>query len=398
MTYQSLDRKRQVLVKKESKDNLRRVKKIIFDFDGVIAQTSKSYRQTIREVVDYYFLQILQLEGERGELVSLNDIQKFKDTGLYNNDWKLSYSFIKYYLTIILKNLQEKNNFEEFIEKLVEIKFSNLPNFINKLKKIGEFIKLQGINSNKLVKIKNDINLGLDFYLDKNIIEKSEHVKAFDLDNQKSNLANMDMIFKKLIPYNLEKPDLLKRLFEERYLGKELFTKIYGMSSVFNFESSLLDIEEFIPTEDTMNYLIKQFGKFGIYSGRPKPQGIYILNKFGYLEYFNKNESIFLGDMLKSQKQMEKLGKPDPKLFIEMIEKNLEKETSIVYVGDGIADILLVNKAKEEGFENLSFLGVVSSSEDTNKLFIEYNKHEADAIVKDVNDMPYLFKNLGRCV
>ena len=84
--------------------------------------------------------------------------------------------------------------------------------------------------------------------------------------------------------------------------------------------------------------------------------------------------------------------------FIEMIEKNLEKETSIVYVGDGIADILLVNKAKEEGFENLSFLGVVSSSEDTNKLFMEYNKHEADAIVKDVNDMPYLFKNLGKSV
>jgi phosphoglycolate phosphatase-like HAD superfamily hydrolase len=395
MTYQILDRKRQILVKKESKDTLRRVKKIIFDFDGVIAQTNKSYRQTIREVVDYYFLEILKLEGEKGKLVSLNDIQKFKDTGLYNNDWKLSYSFIQYYLTIILENLQEKKDFRKFFEKIVEIKFSNLQNFIKKLIKIGEFIKLRGINANKLVEKKTDMNSGLDFYLDKKIFEKSENVTAFELDNQKTNLENKDMILKKLIPYSLEKPDLLKRLFEERYLGKEIFTKIYRKPSVFNFESSLIDIEDFIPTEDTMNYLLKEFGKFGIYSGRPKPQGNYILRKFEYLEYFNENESIFLGDTLKSQDQMEKFGKPDPTLFIEMIEKNFEKKTSIVYVGDGVADILLVNKAKEEGIENISFLGVVSSSEDTNKLFIEFNKHEADAILKDVNDIPYLFKNLG---
>ena len=95
---------------------------------------------------------------------------------------------------------------------------------------------------------------------------------------------------------------------------------------------------------------------------------------------------------------MKEFGKPDPTLFIKMMKKNLEKEMDIVYVGDGIADILMVNKAKEEGFENLSFLGVLSSSEDTNKLFIEYNKHEADAVVKDVNDIPYLFKNLGKSV
>jgi prolyl oligopeptidase PreP (S9A serine peptidase family) len=46
------------------------------------------------------------------------------------------------------------------------------------------------------------------------------------------------------------------------------------------------------------------------------------------------------------------------------------------------------------GFENLSFLGVVSSSEASNKLFIEYSKHGADAMMIDVNDIPYLFTSL----
>ena len=60
-----------------------------------------------------------------------------------------------------------------------------------------------------------------------------------------------------------------------------------------------------------------------------------------------------------------------------------------------MADAILVEKAKARGLENLSFLGVVSSSEDSNNLFAEYSKHGADAVVTDANDVPYLFTNLG---
>jgi hypothetical protein len=84
-------------------------------------------------------------------------------------------------------------------------------------------------------------------------------------------------------------------------------------------------------------------------------------------------------------------------LFVELLEKIAEKGT-VVYVGDGIADAILIEKAKEQGVENLSFLGVVSSSEDSNKLFTEYSKHGADAVVTDVNDIPYLFTSLGGSV
>ena len=54
-----------------------------------------------------------------------------------------------------------------------------------------------------------------------------------------------------------------------------------------------------------------------------------------------------------------------------------------------------VEKAKSKGLENLSFLGVMSSSEDSNNLFTEYSKHGADAVVADVNNIPYLFTILG---
>ena len=125
---------------------------------------------------------------------------------------------------------------------------------------------------------------------------------------------------------------------------------------------------------------------------------MYILEKYNYLGYFDEKGSVFLGDLLKSELEMEKLGKPDPTLLIELIEKFFSKTTGVAYVGDGIADALLVENARSEGLENLSFLGVLSSSEDTNKLFTEYTTHGADVIITDVNDIPYILKSLGGSV
>jgi phosphoglycolate phosphatase-like HAD superfamily hydrolase len=122
---------------------------------------------------------------------------------------------------------------------------------------------------------------------------------------------------------------------------------------------------------------------------------MYILEKYDYTRYFDEKSSVFLGDLLKSEAEMEKLGKPDPTLFIELTEKLVDRGTGVAYVGDGIADALLVENARSEGLENLSFLGVMSSSEDSNKLFTEYGKHGADVIMTEVNDIPYILKSLG---
>jgi phosphoglycolate phosphatase-like HAD superfamily hydrolase len=376
MFYRLLDSERRIYVREGDEEALRKIEKIIFDFDGVLVQTSQSYRQTITEVVDYYFIELLRLTAKKGKLATLRDIQKFKDTGLYNNDWKLSYAFIKYYLTLILKELKQKSAFEEFMDQFCNLQFTDIRSFIKSLNGVRDFLERYKVNMIDFADLKDNGATNLDVFLTKTT-EENKH------------------LIKRLAPYDLEKPDLIKRLFEEIYLGKDLFTKIYGTPSVFNFGNGLIDVEEFIPTKETMDLLRKQFGTFGIYSGRPKPQGIYVLEKYGYTEYFDEQESVFLGDLLKSEAEMERLGKPDPTLFIELIEKTVGKETSVVYVGDGIADAMLIEKAKAKGLENLTFLGVVSSSEDSNKLFIEYSKHGVDAVITDVNDILYIVKSLG---
>jgi len=395
MSYRLLDKERRIYIREDAEEPLRGIRKIIFDFDGVLAQTSQSYRQTIRKVVDYYFLEILGLEGEEGKLATLRDIQKFKDTGLYNNDWKLSYTFITYYLNLILRKLEQKNALQNFTKQFSGIRFLDAQSFIQSLKKVGDFLRLIGISGTYLANLKDDNIVGLDLFLAQASRGKPKPIETSLAGVDPERVKDKERLVKRLVPYDLEKPDLLKRLFEETYLGKELFTKIYDADSLFRFGSSLMNIEEFIPTKETLDMLRRKFGKFGIYSGRPRPQGVYILEKYGYTGYFDEKESVFLGDMLKSEREMEKLGKPDPTLFIVLIEKTVEKGTGVAYVGDGIADAIMVEEAKKKGLERLSFLGVVSSSEDSNTLFTEYSKHGADAVVTDVNDIPYLFTSLG---
>jgi len=376
MSYRLLDSERRIYVREGNEEAFRGIKKIIFDFDGVLVQTSQSYRQTIAEVVDYYFIEFLGLTAKKGKLATLRDIQKFKDTGLYNNDWKLSYALITYYLTLILKELKQKGVLEEFMDQFCNLQFTDIRSFIKSLKGVRDFLERYKVSIIDFAELKDNGATNLDVFLTQTTEENQRLVR-------------------RLAPYDLEKPDLIKRLFEEIYLGKDLFTKIYGTPSVFNFGNSLIDVEEFIPTKETMDLLRKQFGTFGIYSGRPKPQGIYVLEKYGYTGYFDEKESVFLGDLLKSEAEMERFGKPDPTLFIELIEKTVGKETSVVYVGDGIADAMMIEKAKAKGLENLTFMGAVSSSEDSNKLFTEYSKHGVDAVITDVNYIPYILKNLG---
>ncbi|MCJ7720968.1 hypothetical protein MUO98_00965, partial [Candidatus Bathyarchaeota archaeon] len=227
MSYRLLNSEKGIYVKEDSEESLSGIEKIIFDFDGVLAQTSKSYRQTIRNVVDYYVLEILELEGEKGKLATLLDIQKFKDTGRYNNDWKLSYALISYYINLILRKLEQKSVLQKFTKQFGGIQFSDVQNFIQNLKKVGDFFRRYGINGTDLANLKNDNIVGLDLFLAQASLEKPKPIETSLMGVDPEVVADKEQLVKRLVPYDLKKPDLLKRLFEETYLGKELFNKNY---------------------------------------------------------------------------------------------------------------------------------------------------------------------------
>ena len=396
MAYRSLINERQIYLKDDAEEALRGIDKIIFDFDGVLVDTSQSYRQTIRKVVDYYFLEILGLEEEKGKLATLGDIQKFKDTGLYNNDWNLSYAIITYYLAILMRKLQQKRVLQDFTKQFSNIQFTELRSFLLTLGEVGNFLRRHEINTTEFASMKNDSTLGLESFLAQANMKNQNSLRTTPAPIFPQVGSDELTLIRRLIPYDLEKPDLLKRLFEESYLGKELFNKFYGIPSIFKFNESFLEKEAFVPTKKTLEALRLRFGKFAIYSEKPRVQGMYLLEKNYFKEYFEK-DPLFLDDLVEYEVDGEdvRLGKPNPTLFIKLIKKLVGRGSGVAYVGDGVADVLLVENARLEGLSNLLFLGVLCSSRYPNKLLSQYVDHEADAIMTDVNDIPNILASLG---
>jgi phosphoglycolate phosphatase-like HAD superfamily hydrolase len=393
MAYRCLDKERKIYLKKDSANALSNITRMVFDFDGVLVQTSQSYRQTIRKVVDHYFLEILGLEGEKGKLATLGDVQKFKDTGLYNNDWNLSQAIIIYYLSIVLRRLEQKHVLRNFAKRFSNIQFSELRSFLQILGEVGDFLRRHKINATELVNMKDDNIVGLASFL----VQVNENPFKNTLEAIFPQVGSQKMtLIRTLVPYDVGKPDLLKRLFEESYLGAEIFDNFYGLPSIFKFKESFLEKEAFIAAKKTLEALRLRFGKFAIYSEKPRAQGIYILEKNDFEEYFDEEYSIFHEDLVESEVDNEgtTLGKPNPTLFIQLIEK-LVANGGVAYVGDGIADVLLVENARLEGLSNVSFLGVLCSSQCPYRLFSRYMKHEVEAIMTDVNDIPNLLASLG---
>jgi len=400
MPYQCLNEERRIYFKRSSEKALGDVTKMVFDFDGVLVQTLQSCNQNIRKIVDYYFLEILGLQGRRGKLVTLGDIQMFKDTGLYNNDWTLSYAIITYYLAILMRKLQQRGVLHDLIKQFKDIQFLDVCSFIQTLHEVGEYSKRHGIEATELANMKNDETLGLKSLLTL-VKKRNQHLETILMCSLSQAEGKQQEFIKKLVPYSLEKPDLLKRLFEESYLGKELFNKFYGVTPAFNFDESLLEKEEFIPSMETLHTLGSKFGKLAIYSEKPRDQAMYLLEKSNFKEYFDENGVVFYDDLTNFEKNYRiernenvQLGKPNPTVFIRMVKKLVGEVSKAVYVGDTIADALLVENARLQRLSNVVFIGVLCSSRHPDKLLSQYMKHDADAIVTDVNDIPYLYASL----
>ena len=141
--------------------HLSKVEKIIFDCDGVLVNDKESYRQTIIHSVDFYFLNLLGLEGKAKELVNQDDIQKLKDTGAFNNDWKLTHAFTAYYLGIITLQLKDTKEFQKISFELEGKLPLELDNLLKKIRSYGKTFLRKVVDIQYLLKIKNYPKFGI---------------------------------------------------------------------------------------------------------------------------------------------------------------------------------------------------------------------------------------------
>ncbi|MBS7623368.1 hypothetical protein KEJ39_06815 [Candidatus Bathyarchaeota archaeon] len=372
--------------------------RIIFDCDGVIVSDRDSYRQAIIRSVDHYFLRLMGLIGEEGRLVTQDDIQNMKNTGAFNNDWNLTYALLTYFLGLILRRLPSEAVLD-MASKVPDVKRPEHIHILSeRLKTLGERALRLGIDVENLAFLKSDRRFGLAG-LTSILAKKTEPSflkeigKFLELDD------SVLHTIKRFCPFSLKEEDLLRRLFDEIYLGERLYSQFTGKESFFVFSDGLIDKEERIPSEETMERLRLRFGSFAMYSERPKREGYYTLSRQGLLRYFDEEAILFIGDIMKSPVGTVSnlgLGKPDAGAFVNLLKRFSREDDTVAYVGDTVSDAMMIMNARRLDTRELILIGTLSSSPNPADLKREFVKIGAEVIVKDVNAIPLVFDKIGK--
>jgi len=142
--------------------------------------------------------------------------------------------------------------------------------------------------------------------------------------------------------------------FQEYYLGRDF--------------DGLINNEKLLIKEDTLKKLSKKY-LLAIFTGRPRKEAEYVLDKFKIIKYFM--EIVSMEDVL--------LQKPNPE-GLNKIMRKLDKSTAI-YVGDSIDDL---TAAKNAGIQ---FVGVINPNGNKEVLNMLFKNNGAKQILTNINDI-----------
>ena len=311
---------------------------IIFDIDGVLVDVKKSYDEAIIKTVQ--FILIKGFNTNVANLPFQDIISKLRNTGGFNNDIDTAYSIVLIILYCV---------------------------FINKM------------DSDKTIQV---------FH---NILEKLDDRGKDSVEKELGKIGNIKSITKELrYPSN---NDMISTLFNEIFYGPILYKKRFNKEPIYYFEEPLINKDILIIKESTIRLLSQKFnGNLGLISGRSKIATYFTFNNL--INYFNESACVFLED------ENREFSKPNP-FSLHKVFDNL-KLSCALYVGDSIADLLMVENFRKQTAEyKIFFCGVYGDDdgEDDKNNNGSINKkkllksNNADIIIKNVNDLPNILNN-----
>lgn len=275
---------------------------IIFDMDGVLIDVTGSYREVTRQTVILYLSSVIGAKVSR-DFITLEDVDAIKKSGGLNNDWDLSYAIIN---TILHYFFDSQNT--ESMHLFTEVKSLNTDEKIfERLDSIQVYLNTQDL----------EIRLGTieipEAYF--KMRKEAEH-SPFLLNHGDVGTGN-----------------LAKRIFQELYLGEDLFQKIYAEFPLFYHDQGYINREVLIPSLSQLKKLAS-CNRLSIATGRPGVEAHYALTQFGLSDIFSS--VVTEDDIVNGEKKVKiPLRKPHPySLELCMERCGYERGDSIYYIGD----------------------------------------------------------------
>jgi phosphoglycolate phosphatase-like HAD superfamily hydrolase len=322
-------------------------KLIVFDMDGVLIDVSGSYRETARKTARLFFAGAKGFERLPDPLFPLADLAELKQTGGLNNDWDLTaltlhLLFAKVKTPAGPSSPDDSPGWEETIR---DYDLSELADFLKTTSRpLMDLLSRYGRRNDPFVAacFQGDVLTG----------------------------------------------NVIKRIFQEIYLGRPLFTAHYGQEPRFYQGEGLIHRESLLMDPALLADLSRNH-ILAIATGRPRTEADFPLDRFDLRKYFQL--VITLDDCMREEERVlaergERifLKKPDP-FMLDRIPRLIGKGFSECYYLGDMPDDMQAARSSRTGYRGV---GVILSSAEPENLRRELLQAGADFILADPAALP----------
>lgn len=319
---------------------------IVFDMDGVIIDVSGSYRDAVRQTARLFFQGAALWERLPDPLFSLADLARVKQGGGLNNDWDLTFLVINLLLTRVngLIDLRNSDPWTRYRKAIKGCDVSDLCRFLRSEKRpISTLMKEKGMPENEFIAglYTGDVGSG----------------------------------------------NVIKQIFQEIYLGKDLFKSTYGIPAKVACDEGLISREKLLIDRQTLEHLSRN-NVLAIATGRPGAEADYPLDFFNIRAMFTTVFSLddCLGEeqnLFEQEKITVSLSKPNPYMLDAIQAAQNQNFSKFYYVGDMPDDMLAASRARAEYIG----IGILISSSDKDRLKRDLLQAGADYIIEDFAEL-----------
>lgn len=325
-------------------------KLIVFDMDGVLIDVTGSYRETVRRSASIFFLGARGCEALPDPLFPLPDLARLKRIGGLNNDWDLTCQVVSLLFALVDAPPHGKSA-DPYACHKETIRACDVPRLAAYLKAttspLMELYERFGRRKDPFV---------ADCYLG-----------------------------------DVGTGNILKQIFQEVYLGPDLFRSTYRLEPRFSSDEGLIQRETLLIDEAILADLSRRH-ILAIATGRPGSEAAQPLKRFSLDRYFrlvltlddciNEEERIF-----REEGKRVSLGKPDP-FMLDAVPKRIGQAfEGAFYLGD-MPDDMMAAKRSLTGYKGI---GVALSQVDTEgTLAEELTAAGADHIIRSYPELPQI--------
>ena len=214
---------------------------------------------------------------------------------------------------------------------------------------------------------------------------KSSATPLADLDKQHSNKTNSWIEY--LSTGDVGAGNIIKQIFQELYLGGELFRQTYGFAPRIHDRKGLIDREALLIPASTIKRQAKTH-RLALATGRPRAEAEHALSRFELQAYFKMTYT--LDECLAEEKRIyEKSGdvlhlsKPHPFMLDAVVEHSSAMFGNLYYIGDMPDDM----QAAANSAYDYTGVGILHSSPHKQSLKKGLIRAGADVIIRDVDEL-----------